>query len=152
MRAGAANLDKMVYFPLFLSLFPYVCSTRVAFVWTPTHHYLLGLPVNLWVMLLEPSKSKDDVLFPKVGDCKGRAFHMSIILENCVNDFCDQTCLIASSIHIENWDGMLQLLSGKSVTFHIVLVHELTSGSAVYECRSGFDFRSVCGLDLYFNG
>ena len=89
MRAGAANLDKTVYFPLFLSLFPYVRSTCVAFVWTLTHHYLPGLPVNLWVMLLEPSKSEDDVLFPEVSDCEGHVFHMSIIPENCVNDFHD---------------------------------------------------------------
>ena len=75
---------------------------------------------------------------------------MSIILENCVYNFHDRTCLIMSSINIEDWDGTLQLLSAKSVTFHIVLVHELTSGSTVYECRSGFDFHSVRGLDLYF--
>ena len=103
-------------------------------------------------MLLEPSKPKDDVLFPEVSDCKGRAFHMSIIPENCVYNFCDRTCLIMSSINIEDWDGTFQLLSAKSVMFHIVLVHELASGSAVNECRSGFDFHSVRGLDLYFNG
>ena len=84
-----ANLDKTVYLLLFLSLFLYVCSIHVAFVWTPTHHYLLGLPVNLRVMLLEPSKSEHDVLFPKVSDCEGHAFHMSVIPENCVEDFCD---------------------------------------------------------------
>ena len=118
-----ANLDKTVHFPLFLSLFPYVRSTHVAFVWTPTHHYLLSLPVNLWVMLLEPSEPEDDVLFPEVSDCKECAFHMSIIPENCVYNFCDRTCLVVSSINIEDWDGMLQLPSAKSVTFHIVLVH-----------------------------
>ena len=107
MRAGAANLDKMVYFPLFLSLFPYVCSTRVAFVWTLTHHYLPSLPVNLQVMLLEPSKPKDEVLFHKVSDCEGHAFCMSIILENCVYNFHDQSCLIMSSVNIEDWDGTL---------------------------------------------
>ena len=126
MRARAANLDKMVYLPLFLSLFPYICSTCVAFVWTLTHHYLLSLPVNLQVMLLEPSKPKDDILFPEVSDREGRAFHMSIILEIweiCVYNFCDQTCLIMSSINIEDWDGMLQLLSAKLITFHIVLVY-----------------------------
>ena len=152
MGAGATNLDKTVYPLLFLSLFLYIHSTRVAFVWTPTHHYLPSLPVNLWVMLLEPSKPEDDVLFPKVSDHKGHAFHMSIIPENCVNDFRDRTCLIASSIDIEDWDGMLQLPSVKSVTFHIVPVHELAGGSTVDECRSGFDFRSVCGLDLHFKG
>ena len=103
-------------------------------------------------MLLEPGKPKDDVLFPKVSDCEGCAFHMSIILENCVYDFCDRTCLVMSSINIEDRDGTLQLPSVKSVTFHIVLVHKLASGSTVDECRSGFDFRSVCGLDLYLNG
>ena len=89
MRAGAANLDKAVYLSLFLSLFPHVCSARVAFVRALTHHYFLSLPVNLRVMLLEPGKPKDDVLFPEVSDCDGRAFHMSIIPENCVYGFCD---------------------------------------------------------------
>ena len=79
-------------------------------------------------MPLEPSKPRDDVLFPKVSDCKGHAFRMSIIPENCVYNFHDQTCLVASSINVEDWDGTLQLLSAKSVTFHIVLVNELTSG------------------------
>ena len=147
-----ANLDKAVYLLLFLSLFLYVHSTCVASVWTPTPHYLPSLPVNLWVMLLEPSKPKDDVLFPEVSDCKGRAFHMSIIPENCVYNFHDRTCLITSSINIEDWDGTLQLPSAKSVTFHVVLVHELTGGSTVNKCGSGFDFCSVCGLDLYFDG
>ena len=89
MRAGAANLDKAVYLSLFLSLFLHVCSACVAFVRALTHHYFLSLPVNLQVMLLEPGKPKDDVLFPKVSDCKGHAFRMSIILENCVNNFRD---------------------------------------------------------------
>ena len=107
MGAGATNLDKVVYPLLFLLLFSYVHSTCVAFVWTLTHHYLPSLPVNLQVMLLEPSKPKDDVLFPEVSDCKGCAFHVSIIPENCVYDFCDQSCLIMRSINIEDWDGML---------------------------------------------
>ena len=103
-------------------------------------------------MLLEPSKPEDDVLFPEVSDREGLAFHMSIIPENCVYNFCDRTCLITSSINIEDWDGTLQLRSAKSVTFHIVPVHELTGGSTVDKCRSRFDFHSVRGLDLYFNG
>ena len=70
-------------------------------------------------MLLEPSKPKDDVLFPKVSDCEGCAFHMSIILENCVYDFRDRTCLVMSSIDIEDRDGTLQLPSAESVLFHV---------------------------------
>ena len=89
MGARVTNLDKAVYPLLFLSLFPYVHSTRVAFVWTPTHHYLPSLPVNLWVMLLEPSKPKDDILLPEVSDCEGRVFCVSIILEDCVYNFRD---------------------------------------------------------------
>ena len=149
MRARAANLNKAVY--LLLSLFLYIRSTRVAFVWTPTHHYLPSLPINLWVILLEPGKPEDDVLFPKVSDHEGHVFHMSIILENCVYNFHDQTCLVMSSTNIEDWDGTLQIPSAKSVTFHIVPFHELTSGSAVDKCRSGFDFCHIHGLDLYFN-
>ena len=89
MGARATNLDKAVYPLLFLSLFPYVHSTHVAFVQTPTHHYLPSLPVNLWVMLLEPSKPKDDILLPEVSDCKGHAFCVSIIPEDCVYNFSD---------------------------------------------------------------
>ena len=102
MRARAANLDKAVYLPLFLSLFLCIHSTDVAFVWTSTHHYFPNSPVNLWVMLLEPSKPEDDVLFPEVSDCEGCAFCMSIILENCVYNFHDQTCPVVGSINIED--------------------------------------------------
>ena len=87
MGARATKLDKAVYPLLLLVLFPYIHSTHVAFVQTSTHYYLLSLPVNLWVMLLEPSKPEDDVLFPKVSDCEGCAFCMSIVLENCGYDF-----------------------------------------------------------------
>ena len=145
-------MDKAVYPLLFLSLFPHICSTCVAFVRAPTHHYFPSLPVNFRVMLLEPGKPKDDVLFPEVSDCEGCAFRMSIILENCVYNFRDRTCLITSSVNIEDWDGTLQLPSVNSVAFHIVPVHKLAGGPAVDECRSGFDFHSVCGLDLYLNG
>ena len=106
MGARVTNLNKVVYPLLFLSLFPYIHSTHVAFVWTPTHHYLPSPPVNLWVMLLEPSIPEDDVLLPEVSDCKGCAFCMSIIPEDYVYGFHDQSCLI-SSVNIEDWDGML---------------------------------------------
>ena len=75
-------MDKAVHPLLFLLLFLYVHSTHVAFVWTPTHHYLLSLPVNLPVMLLEPSKPKDDILLPEVSDCEQHAFRVSIIPED----------------------------------------------------------------------
>ena len=107
MGASVTNLDKVVYSLLFLSLFLYIHSTHVAFVWTSTHHYLPSLPVNLQVMLLEPSKPKADVLFPEASECKGCAFYMPIILENCVYNFHDQSCLIMSSVNIEDWDGTL---------------------------------------------
>ena len=89
MGAGVTDLDKVIYPLLFLSLFLYIHSTCVAFVWTPTHHYLLSLPVKLWVMLLEPSKPEDGILLPEISDCKGCAFCMSIIPEDRVYNFCD---------------------------------------------------------------
>ena len=33
----------------------------------------------------------------------------------------------------------------------IVMVHELASGSAVYECRPRFDLCSISGLDFYLD-
>ena len=107
MGARVTNLDKAVYPLLFLSLFLYIHSTCMAFVQTPTHHYLLSLPVNLQVMFLEPSKPEDDILLPEVSGCKGHVFHVSIMPEDCFYNFRDQSCLITNSINIEDWDGTL---------------------------------------------
>ena len=74
---------------------------------------------------------------------------MPIVVENCIYDLHDGPCLIRASIHIEHWDGKSEFPSGQPVPLHVVTVHELASGSTVYECGPRFDLCSIGGLDFH---
>ena len=45
-------------------------SEGVAFFRTSAHNGLLGLPIDLGAMLLQPCKPKDEILLAEVGDSK----------------------------------------------------------------------------------
>ena len=60
----------------------------------PTHGHLLGLPVNLWVVLLKAGESEDDILPPKVGDCKCCPLGMAIEVEDCIHNLSNRPTLI----------------------------------------------------------
>ena len=65
--------------PLVHSLFfCNLCLTGVTFVWTVAHGHFLGLPVDLWVVLLEPGEAKDAILCSQASDCKGGVFRVVI--------------------------------------------------------------------------
>jgi hypothetical protein len=46
---------------------------------------------------------------------------------------------------------MEELPSREAIAFYISPVHELSGGSAVYQCWSGFDLSSVSGLNFYLD-
>ena len=91
-----------------------------------------ALPVDLWVVLLEPGEAQDDILLSKAGDCKGGAFRVVIELEDCIHYLHNRTPFIWSATYIVDWNGMDEFLSGEVVAFHIAPVHELTCGTTVY--------------------
>ena len=76
---------------------------------------------------------------------------MPLVAENHIYDLCDGSYFIRASVHIEHGDGMLESPSSQPVLLHIVVVHELASGSAVYGCGPGFDLCSISGLYFYLD-
>ena len=134
-----------------LSFFCNLCLTVVTFVWTAAHGHLLGLPVDLWVVLLEPGEAQDDILLSQAGDCEGGAFRVVIESEDCIHNLHNGARFIWSAIYIVDWNGMDEFLSGEAVAFHITPVHELTHGTTVHKGWTRFDFSGVCGLHSHFD-
>jgi len=64
------------------------------------HLYFSGLPIDLWVVVLEPGITKDHVLLSKAGDSKERPFGVGFVMENYVYHFGDLTCLVGGAVHI----------------------------------------------------
>ena len=94
---------------------------------------LLGLPVDLWVVLLEPDKAKDDILPSHASGCKGGVFRVVIELEDCIHDLCNGVHFIWSTIYIVDQNGTEELPGGEAVAFHTAPVHELSCGTTVYK-------------------
>ena len=153
MRAREACPYELFHPLEFLTFLPHrrPRPTHVTPGGVSTHHYLLGLPVSLWVVLLEPGEPKDDVLLPQAGHCKRGAFHVPILVENCIYNFCDGSCLIRASIHIKYWDGTSEFPCGQPVLLYMVTVYELASGSTVYKCRPRLDPCSISCLNFHFD-
>ena len=92
---------------------------------------MLGLPVNLWIVLFQPSKTQDDILFPQAGNRKGSPLCVIFITENCVYYFCDGACLISGSVYIENRNSSGEVLSHEAVPSDKTYIHELAGSSAI---------------------
>ena len=76
---------------------------------------------------------------------------MSLVAENCIYDFCDGSCFIRASMHVKNWDGMLEFPCSQPVPLYIVMVHELARGSAVYEHGPRLDLSGIGGLNFHLD-
>ena len=76
------------------------------------HGHFPSLPVDLWVVLLEPGEAKDDVLLSQASDCEGGAFGVVIESEDCIYNLCSGAHFIWSAIYIVDWNGTEGLLSG----------------------------------------
>ena len=105
------------------SFFCNLCLTGVIFVWTAAHSHLLGLPVDLWVVLLEPGEAQDDILLSQAGDCEGGVFRVVIESEDCIHNLRNRARFIWSAIYIVDWNGTDEFSSGEAVAFHIAPVH-----------------------------
>ena len=68
------------------------------------------LPINFWVVLFEPGISQNNLLFFQSGYKKIVRLSVSIDCQIWPGVFCDCSSFVWSSIHIENFDGMFQVL------------------------------------------
>ena len=64
------------------------------------HIYLSGLPINLWVIVLEPGVAKDHALLFEIGYSEEHPFGVGFVMEDYVHHFRDLTSLIRGAVHI----------------------------------------------------
>ena len=62
------------------------------------HTYLSGLPIDLWVVVLEPGIAKDHALFSETEDSKKRPFGVSFVMEDYIHHFRDLICLVGGAV------------------------------------------------------
>jgi len=76
------------------------------------------------------------------------------ISQDEIHHFSDRTSLVWCSINIVNWNGFGELLGMELVALSIVMVNELSGGSAVYKGTDGLHFSCISGfqLNLQFEG
>jgi len=68
----------------------------------PIHLHFSGLPVDFWIMVLEPGIAKDHALLPEVGDDEEHPFRVGFITEDYIHHFGDSSCFVRGAVHIEH--------------------------------------------------
>jgi len=114
------------------------------------HLYFSGLPIDLWVVVLEPGITEDHVLPSEARDSKERPFRVGFVTEDYIYYFGDLTCLVGGAIHIVYQYGVRDALGIN--TFHTdeVSIYEVARSSGVQKCLDGMHLTGVCGADFYW--
>jgi len=116
---------------------------------TSVHLYFSGLPIDLWVVVLEPGITKDHALPSKAGDSKEHSFGVGFVMENHVYHFRDLTCLIGGAIHIVHRYGARDAPGVNAFRSDEVSIYEVARGSRVQKRLDGMHLAGVCGTNFY---
>jgi len=111
------------------------------------HLYFSSLPVDLWVVVLEPGVAEDHTLPSNAGDSKECPFRVSFVMEDYVHHFRDLTGLVGGAVHIVYWYGVRDALGVN--TFRTDKVYEVAHSSGVQKCLDRMHLAGVCGTDFY---
>ena len=71
----------------------------------PIHLHFPGLPIDLQIMVLEPSVAEDHALLPEVRDGKERPFGVGLIMEDYIHHFGDLFRFVRGAVHVEHRYG-----------------------------------------------
>jgi len=116
---------------------------------TSVHLHFSGLPIDLWVVVLEPGITKDHVLPSEAGDSEEHPFRVGFVIENYVYHFRGLTCLVGGAIHVVHWYGAIDAPGVNAFRSDKVLIYEVVRGSGVQKCLDGMHLAGVCGTDFY---
>ena len=117
---------------------------------TSVHLYFSGLPIDLWVVVLEPGVTKDHVLPSEARDSEERPFGVGFVTENHVYHFRDLTCLVGGAIHIVHQYGARDALGVNAFCPDEVLIYEVVCSSRVQKRFDRMHLAGVCGADFYW--
>jgi len=98
---------------------------------TSVHLYFSSLPIDLWVMVLEPGVTKDHTLSSEAGDHEKCPFGVGFVMENYIYHFRDLTGLIGGAVHIVHWYGTRDAPGTNTFCTDKVLIYEVACSSGV---------------------
>jgi len=116
---------------------------------TLVHLYFSSLPIDLRVVVLEPSVVKDHALLSKTGDSEECPFGVGFVIEDYVYHFEDLTSFIRGAVYIVHWYRARDALGTN--TFHTdkVLIYEVTRSSGVQKCLDRVYLIGIYGTNFY---
>jgi len=107
------------------------------------------LPVDLWIIVLEPGVTEDHALLPEVGDSEEYPFGVGFITEDHVYHFGDLSGFIRETVHVEHWYGAKDVPDANTLRMDKIFIYEIACGSGVQKRFDGMYFASVSGTNLY---
>jgi len=147
-RSGSTDVDGSdLRFPprrLFFSYRAASFTSRRASI----HLYFSGLPIDLWIMVLEPGVAEDHVLLPKVGDGEERPFGVGLITEDHIHHFGDLPHFVRGAVYVEHRYGTRDAPGTNTFRTDKILVYEVAGGSGVQKRFDGMHLAGVGGTDL----
>jgi len=114
------------------------------------HLYFSGLPIYLWVVVLEPGITEDHVLLSEAGDSEEHPFRVGFVMENYVYNFGDLACLVGGAIDVVHRYGARDALGGNTLCMDKIFIYETAHSSGVQKCLDGVHLAGVCGADFYW--
>jgi len=134
-----------VLFPLLALCIQPACVTAHG---AARHVDLLGLPVNLGVVLMEPGEAQDHALLAQLCDHKLSALCMPVVPEDDICNLADCTTLIGCSVNIVDWDWPSERTCGDVICTCPFSIHKQSRCTTVnQQSNAAFD-TGVCGLDF----
>jgi len=117
---------------------------------TLIHLYFSSLPIDFWVVVLEPGVTKDHVLPSKARDSEERPFGVSFVTENYIYHFRDLTCLVGEAVHIVHQYGARDAPGVIAFRSDEVSIHEVACSSRIQKHLDGMHLAGICGADFYW--
>jgi len=113
------------------------------------HLYFSGLPIDLWIMVLEPGVAKNYALLPEIRDGEERSFGVGLITEDYIHHFGDLSCFVRGAVYVEHQYGVRDAPSTNTLHTDKIFVYEVACGSRVQKHFDGMYLADIGGTDLY---
>jgi len=114
------------------------------------HLHFSGLPIDLWVVVLEPGITEDHILPSEARDSEEHPFRVGFVIENHVYYFRDLTCLIGGAIYVVHQYGARDALGVNTFRLDEVSIYKVACSSRVQKRLDRMHLAGVCGANFYW--
>ena len=114
------------------------------------HLHFSGLPIDLWVVVLELGVTKDHVLPSEARDSEEHPFGVGFVTGNHIYHFRDLTCLVGGAVHIVHRYGARDAPDVNVFHLDEVSIYEVACSSGIQKRLNGMHLAGVCSADFYW--